>query len=90
MRIPSRIYVDQQSQISKSQQQAGTDAAGKAGSPSKAAEQDVRVEVSSRAKQLAARDTMNVEKVASLKAAIADGSFQIDAQAIAQRIVDQE
>lgn len=90
MRIPSRIYVDQQSQINKSQQQAGSDAAGKADSSSKAAEQDVRVEVSSRAKELAAKDTMNVEKVASLKAAIADGSFQVDAQAIAQRIVDQE
>jgi len=90
MRIPSRIYVDQQSQVSKSQQQVGSGASGKAGSSGKAAEQDVRVEVSSRAKELAAKDTMNVDKVASLKAAIADGSFQIDTHAIAQRIVDQE
>ncbi len=89
MRIPSRIYVDQQSQVSRSQQ-AQEQAPSKADSAKKAAEQGVRVDVSARAKELAAKDSVDVEKVEALKASIADGSFQIDAQAIAARIVDQE
>jgi flagellar biosynthesis anti-sigma factor FlgM len=89
MRIPSRIYVDQQSQVSRSQQ-AQEQAPSKADSTKKAAEQDVRVDVSAQAKELAAKDSIDVEKVEALKASIADGSFQIDAQAIAARIVDQE
>ncbi|MEZ4440207.1 MAG: flagellar biosynthesis anti-sigma factor FlgM [Polyangiaceae bacterium] len=89
MRIPSRIYVNQQAQVDRSQQSGGQGQAQKAQAQKPAAE-DVRVEVSSRAKELAQKDAVNVEKVEALKAAIADGSFQVDSAAIAQRIVDQE
>jgi len=48
------------------------------------------VSVSAAAKQLAADSATDTAKVQRLKAAIQDGSFQIDPQRIAQRIVAQE
>ncbi len=47
----------------------------------------VKVTVSEQAKKLAASQTIDTAKVDKLKAKIADGSFEIDAAAIANKIV---
>ena len=52
-----------------------------------------RVEVSSAARQLAAArapETPDVARVERLRAAIADGSFEVDADAIAEQMLKEE
>jgi len=88
MRIPSQIYISQQ-QIARSNTTEDGGKAGNAGAP-KTSDNDVEVSVSAAAKQLAADSATDTAKVQRLKAAIQDGSFQIDPQRIAQRIVAQE
>ncbi len=88
MRIPSHVYVSQQ-QVARSEQADGQ-------SPTKAAKAaaagpgDVTVRVSPQAIQLAEDSAVDMDKVNRLRAAIDSGTFRIDAESLAARIVDQE
>ncbi len=93
MRIPGNVYSNQQistradraGQAGKAEQARGDAKAEGARSDNVA---DVSVEVSSKAKRLANDNAMDVAKVARLQAAIAGGTFAIDARAIAATITE--
>ncbi len=92
MRIPSRLYQrpevqNRTDQAAKSEEakDARTDEVSQ--SP-RAEEDDVRVEISSRARNVASTNAMDMEKVQRLRSLIDAGGLQINAERIANRIVD--
>jgi anti-sigma28 factor (negative regulator of flagellin synthesis) len=92
MHIPSRVYnspdiaaqTDQARKL-KSQQakkSGSTDAA-------KRTKGDVKVSVSARARKLAGENSMDIEKINRLRESIENGSFAMDFQLVAERIVER-
>lgn len=49
---------------------------------------EVKVDVSDEAQRLAAASSLDVAKVEKLRSAIADGTFQVDSHAIANKLVE--
>ncbi len=90
MRIFSQIYVNEHHPIARGRNAQGSSSTEAGGVSSPESAPDVRVTVSSRAHELADEASVDQAKVDRLKEAIVDGSFQIDSQRIAERIVDLE
>ncbi len=91
MRIPGNVYNSQIATHTDRANQAkradGDDA--KAGSTGKTSNvSDITVAVSSRAKELAADSALDMAKVDRLRAAMANGTFGINVDAIAARLVE--
>jgi flagellar biosynthesis anti-sigma factor FlgM len=91
MRIPSRVYKSpdpvQAERIAKSGDAKKVEGGRDAGQ-AKRVDPDVRVNVSEQARALANQNGIDVSKVERLRSAIEKGDFKIDAQKIANRIVD--
>jgi flagellar biosynthesis anti-sigma factor FlgM len=92
MRIPSRLY--QRPEVQNRTDQAGKGEGAKdartedvSQSP-RAREDDVRVEISPRARSVAGANAMDIEKVERLRSLVDAGGLQINAERIANRIVD--
>jgi flagellar biosynthesis anti-sigma factor FlgM len=93
MRIPSKIYVNEQTRVAQRgdaavRSQQGSESASRGVRPGGA--DDVRVSVSSRARQLAANQDIDTQRVAALKAQVADGSLSIDSARIADAMLGPE
>ncbi|MBM4357922.1 MAG: flagellar biosynthesis anti-sigma factor FlgM [Deltaproteobacteria bacterium] len=90
MRIPGSKAPDRGGSVdrtrSSSAKASGETAASDA---SKGARANVTASVSAKAKTLAAEHGIDVDKVQQLRAAINDGSFQMDFKLIADRIVQE-
>jgi len=90
MRIPSRVYISQQQIVSRGHQARSGEEIGDGHAQGLVRPADVQVSVSPRAAELARQGAADARRIERLKQSIADGSFQIDPQRIAERMVDQE
>jgi len=91
MRIPSSIIQKPDAATVRNERAGKTDSsksAGSDGSAQKVSDDDVRVSVSSEARRLADSAAVDLEKVERLRSAIESGTFEMNFQVIADRIVD--
>ena len=89
MRIPGSNGPDRGSSIDRARSSSSSKRSGASGGSSGGAGKSgsVTASVSARARSLAADHGVDVDKVERLREAIQSGSFQMDFQAIAERIV---
>jgi flagellar biosynthesis anti-sigma factor FlgM len=85
MRIPSLVYISSLQHVARGERAAESAAPG--GEVERRTEADVQVSLSKQARALSDRGS-DGNKVERLQKAIADGSFAIDPQRIAARILE--